>query len=94
MVTMMIRIGPHEFDRVSYDELGDVLYLGRATAEPSAVTDATPEGHAVQFDAGGDVVGLTVVNARWLIERDGKLVITIPERFEAPASDLAPALSG
>lgn len=90
---MRVRIGPHEFDRVSYDEPGDVLYLGRAGAERAVVTDATPEGHAVQFDARGDLIGLTLVNARWLIERDGKLVITVPERIEAPASALAPALS-
>jgi len=90
----MIRIGPHRFDRVSYDEKGDVLYLGRSGAAETAVTDATPEGHAVQLDAAGDLVGLTVVNARWLIERDGTLVITVPERLEAPASDLEPALSG
>jgi uncharacterized protein YuzE len=90
---MTVRIGAHEFDRVSYDERGDVLYLGRADAEPAAVTDATPEGHAVQLDARGELIGLTVVNARWLIARDGKLVITIPERIEAPASEFEPALS-
>jgi hypothetical protein len=74
---MTVRIGPHEFDEVSYDEVGDVLYLGRSGAGPVAETDATPEGHAVQFDAKGD----------------GKLVITIPERIEALASELGPALS-
>jgi uncharacterized protein YuzE len=90
---MTVRIGPHEFDEVSYDEVGDVLYLGRSGAGPVAETDATPEGHAVQFDAKGEVVGLAVVNAKWLTERDGKLVITIPERIEALASELGPALS-
>ena len=90
---MTVLIGSHEFDQVSYDQQGDVLYLGRRDAPPCAVTDATPEGHAVQFDAEGAVIGLTVVNARWLVERDGKLVITIPERIEAQASDLVAALS-
>lgn len=90
---MTIRIGQHEFDQVSYDDRGDVLYLGRSDSQACVVTDATPEGHAVQFDADGELVGLTVVNARWLVERDGKLVITIPERVETLASELAPALS-
>jgi len=90
---MTVLIGSHEFDRVSYDARGDVLYLGRSGARPCAVTDATPEGHAVQLDADGAVIGLTVVNARWLVERDGKLVITIPRRIEAPASDLVAVLS-
>jgi len=89
-----IRIGPHDFDEVAYDEIGDVLYLGRSEAKPAVLTEATPEGHAVQLDIDGGLVGLTLVNARWLIERDGKLVVTIPERIEASAGELAAVLTG
>jgi hypothetical protein len=39
------------------------------------------------------VIGLTIVNARWLIERDGKITITVPSLIEATAEELAPALS-
>jgi hypothetical protein len=34
-----------------------------------------------------------VVNARWLLDRDGRLAITVPETVEASADDLAPALA-
>jgi hypothetical protein len=41
-----------------------------------------------------DVIGLTLVNAKWLVERDGQITITIPEKIETAASDLAAALAG
>jgi uncharacterized protein YuzE len=90
---LTIRIGNHKFDHVSYDEVADVLYLHRGEPGPTADTFGTPEGHAVKFDHAGQVVGLTIVNAKWLTERDGHVTITIPERIETSASDLAPALS-
>jgi uncharacterized protein YuzE len=89
-----VRIGPYEFDEVSYDRDADVLYLHRGPREPSFDTVASPEGHAVNLDEAGRVIGLTIVNAKWLTERDGTLTITVPERIEADAADLAPALSG
>ena len=91
---MTIRIGHHEFDHVSYDADGDVLYLHRGEPVPAADTFGTPEGHAVRFDADGDVIGITIVNAKWLVERDGQITITIPERVETSAHDLASALAG
>jgi hypothetical protein len=36
---------------------------------------------------------LTLINARWLLDRDGHLTVTIPETVEASADDLAPALA-
>jgi uncharacterized protein YuzE len=87
------RIGNHEFDRERYDPDGDVLYLSRGRERPAASTFATPEGHAVRLDEAGEVIGLTIVNARWLLDRDGKLVVTIPERIESPRADLEPALN-
>jgi len=89
-----IRIGNYEFDNVSYDVDGDVLYLHRGAPVAAAETFGTPEGHAVRFDAAGDVIGLTLVNAKWLVERDGQITITIPEKIETAGSDLAAALTG
>lgn len=68
-----------------------MLYLRRGQPTPAADTYGTPEGHAVRFDDDGQVIGLTIVNAKWLTERDGKLVITIPNRIETSAADLAQA---
>jgi hypothetical protein len=39
-----------------------------------------------------DIVGLTVMHAKWLLERDGQLTITIPEQIHTSAQTLAPAL--
>lgn len=90
---MRIRVGGHEFDDVAYDADGDVLYLHRGSPVPADETLATPEGHAVMLDGAGQIVGVTIVNAKWLIERDGQVTISVPELIEAPASDLAPALA-
>lgn len=56
--------------------------------------EETPEGHVLRFEPGTRrIVGLTVINARWLLDRDGRLTITIPETVEASADDLAAALA-
>lgn len=91
---MTVRIGDYEFDHVSYDARGDVLYLRAGESRPAASTYGTPEGHAVRFDEAGNVIGITIVNAKWLIDRDGKITITVPELIETPAEDLGPALAG
>lgn len=91
---MSVRIGGHAFEHAIYDESGDVLYL-RNDAPPgtTVTTFGTPEGHAVRLDGSGRILGITIVNARWLVERDGELAITIPQqRIEAPATDVGAAL--
>ncbi len=88
---MTITIGPYRFDHATYDERGDVLYLRDGDPQPAADTFGTPEGHAVRLDESGSVLGITIVNAKWLIERDGKIAITVPIRIETTADDLAPA---
>lgn len=89
---MIIRLGAHEFDDVVYDAEGDVLYLHRGKPVPAAETLATPEGHAVRLDETGEIIGITIVNAKWLAERDGGITISTPEHIQTSASDLAPAL--
>lgn len=89
---MSIRLGPHEFDDVVYDADGDVLYLHKGAPVPAAETVASPEGHAVRLDEAGEIIGITIVNAKWLAERDGGITISVPERIETTASELAPAL--
>jgi hypothetical protein len=47
----------------------------------------------VRFAPGSQrIVGLTVINARHVLARDGRLIITVPETVEASAEELAPAL--
>lgn len=93
MAAVNVRIGPLVFDRADYDVDGDVLYLHVGDPQ-EASGEETPEGHVLRFAPDGDrIVGLTLLNARWLLERDGRLVITVPEKIEASADDLAEALT-
>lgn len=93
MEALDVHIGPLVFDHVDYDAEGDVLYL-HAGAPQEAEGEETPEGHVLRYQPGTSrIVGLTVINARWLLERDGRLIITVPETVEASAEDLAAALA-
>ncbi len=88
---MNITIAGTTFDQHEYDERGDVLYLSAGTQRAAARTIATPEGHAVDYDESGAVIGMVLVNARFLLERDGAVTVTIPPD-RVVAAQLAPAL--
>jgi uncharacterized protein YuzE len=90
---MIVHVGPYEFDHVSYDRDGDVLYLRRGEQREAADTFGTPEGHAVRLDQHGEVIGITIVNAKWLLGREGKITITVPSMIEPDANDLAAILA-
>lgn len=94
---MMFRIGGQDFEHATYDEDADVLYLrnGEPGSPMGGTTHATPEGHAVSISSGNEIVGLTIVNARWLIERDGEIAITVPDRqIAVTPADVGAALEG
>jgi uncharacterized protein YuzE len=93
MQSVNVKIGPVSFDHADYDAQSDVLYLH--VGEPQAGEgEETPEGHVVRYAPGtGRIVGLTVIGAREILERDGRLSVTIPETVEATAETLAPALA-
>jgi uncharacterized protein YuzE len=89
-----VKIAGIEFDRVDYDRDVDVLYLH--VGDPSSAVDweDTVEGDGVRYGADGSIVGITILNARKRLDRDGKIVITLPEqRIEATELDdvLSPA---
>lgn len=97
---MTVCLGSLVFNDVSYDADADVLYLSKGRPVAARETLASPEGHAIRLNDGGEIIGITVVNAKWLAERDGGITVTIPragaapDRLETPADDLAPALAG
>lgn len=87
MDTMTVKIGPLTFGHAAYDEQGDVLYLHIGQRQVAADSEQTPEGHVLRFDDAGEIIGLTIINAKWLLERDGELIVTLPERVHvAPAA--------
>ena len=91
---MAVTVDSIQFDSHEYDDRGDVLYLSVEEPRVPAETDATPEGHAVDFDAGGNIIGMVLVSVRWLMDRDGELRITWPDGHisrDAPSAVLPAA---
>jgi uncharacterized protein YuzE len=70
-----------------------VLYLARGPSNVAADAVLTPEGHGIRYGADGQVIGVTIINARWLLERDGHLTITLPHSVRVEAGELAAALA-
>lgn len=89
---MTVTIAGISFDRHEYDARGDVLYLSVGSPRPPARTIATPEGHAVDYDDSGAVVGMILVNVRFLLDRDGELIVTLPPDHVI-ADKIEPALA-
>lgn len=89
---MTITIGSVTFDHVHYDADVDVLYLHKGDPSTAVDFDESPEGHALRFDATGSLVGVTVLNAKRLLDRDGELKITVPEVVHVGPDVVAPAL--
>jgi uncharacterized protein YuzE len=86
-----VRISGFEFDYVDYDERADVLYLSIGEPRPPAREEVTSDGHLIRYDEDGSLSGITLVNAKWLIERDGQ--IAFPVRLDLNAQDIAAALA-
>ncbi len=93
MDAMYIEIDGLTFDRADYDADGDVLYLARGESVEASDAALTSDGHGVRYGADGQVVGVTITNARWLLARDGHLTITLPHLVRVEARDLAGLLS-
>lgn len=89
---MTITVGGIDFDHHRYDVRGDVLYLSVDEPRPAVRGLAATEGHALHFAEDGAVIGITLINVRWTLERHGELALTWPSERIA-RDDLAAALS-
>jgi YD repeat-containing protein len=54
--------------------------------------EESPEGHALRYDARGHLVGVTIANARWLLEQDEQVTITLPKLIQVDRDALAAAI--
>jgi hypothetical protein len=69
-----------------------LLYLAQGDPARAVDFDETPQGHAVSFDEKGDLVGLTLIDIRRLLdETDGELRVQLPA--QASPADLKVALA-
>ena len=89
---MTLSIAGIEFDHHDYDERGDTLYLHVGPPREPARSLETPEGHIVEYDEDGAVIGLELLNVRLTLERDGALALTWPQA-EVSAQQLGPVLA-
>jgi YD repeat-containing protein len=89
---MTVVLGDLEFDNVLYDGDADVLYLHVGDPAGAVEFDESPEGHALRYDANGHLVGVTIVNARWLLERGERVTITLPKPIQVDREALAAAI--
>jgi uncharacterized protein YuzE len=80
-----------EFDHHDFDERGDTLYLHVGPPREPARAIETPEGHIVEYDHAGAVIGLELLNVTSILERDGKVRLSWPQT-ELDAATLTPAL--
>jgi uncharacterized protein YuzE len=87
---MSVQIAGIEFDKVVYDAPVDVLYVN-VEGKKAVDWDESAEGDGLSYGSDGSLVGMTVLNARRRLERDGKIVITLPEQ-QVEATDLGDAL--
>lgn len=79
---MSVHFAGITFDRVDYDREVDVLYLHVGDPSTAVDFDESPEGHHVRFDKDGNLVGVTLLHPKSILQQDGKITITIPERVE------------
>ena len=74
-----VKIGGIVFDNCEYDARGDVLYVN--VGDPGDAVDwiGTAEGDGTSHGPDGSLIGMTILNARRRLERDGMIELTLPE---------------
>lgn len=85
-----VELNPTPAESLAKKRLGrTVLYL--AVGEPRAAADSlvTPEGHVLRYGESGDLIGVTVINAKWLADRDDGLHVSLPVETEELAAVFA-----
>jgi uncharacterized protein YuzE len=87
-----VKIAGIVFDRVVYDREADVLYLHVGDPSTAVDYDGTVEGHHTRYGPDGSLVGITIVNARRLLDDEGKIELTLPEQHVF-ASDIGDVLA-
>jgi uncharacterized protein YuzE len=85
-----LRAGPYTFSYITYDAPSDVLYAA-LDAPRKGTRSQTPESHFLRFDERGRFFGITLVNPRRQLERDGAVYVSLPsgERVRVQGAEAA-----
>jgi uncharacterized protein YuzE len=73
-----LRAGRYTFTYVTYDPSSDMLYAGFEPQRRQGSRERTPEDDFLRFDEEGRFVGVTLVNPRCRLERDGAVHLSLP----------------
>jgi hypothetical protein len=90
---MTVTIGHLTFDNATYDERGRHPLPACRRAPGCRRQRGDPRGHVLRFDATGKIIGLTIINAKWLLGRDGEITVTLPEQVHVEPAALEEALA-
>jgi len=74
---MAIRVGRHTFSYSTYDPPSDVLEVG-VEGPPSGRRERSPEHHIWRFGEDDQLTGITFMNPRAQLEREGAVYVTLP----------------
>ena len=88
---MTLKLGSVEFNKISYDADADVLYLA-VEGHPAVRWVEAPEGHVLRYDEHDELVGVTLIGARYHLDEDGRVAVSVPQ--ELPSEGLEQALAG
>lgn len=69
-----------------------MLYLNVGEPQAEAWGLETPDCHGIHYDETGAVIGITLLNVRWSLEREGTVTFTLPAEHVA-ADALQPMLA-
>ncbi len=72
-----VQIDDVAFDRYHYDEVADTLCFHAGPTAWAVDFDETAEEHLMRFGVSGDLLSLTILNARWHLDRDGAIDVTL-----------------
>jgi len=75
-----VKIAGIEFDNVYYDAEVDVLYLHVDDPGTAVDWDESAEGDGLRYSADGSLVGVTILNARLRLRRDGEIAFSLPQQ--------------
>ena len=75
---MSLRAGRYTFPYVTYDAPSDVLYASIEPQRRQGRRERTPEEHFLRFDDEERFVGITLVEPRSQLERDGAVFLSLP----------------
>jgi hypothetical protein len=95
LAAVSVRSGRYTFPWISYDPPSDVLHA-RLNRSPEASRERSPEGDMWSFDEHGRPTGVTVMEPRQRLERDGAVYITLPtgerERLQGIEAAMRPVV--